>query len=192
MHGTSHPVLKTPISRGRRAQKSRRNPILRHIPCGPGARPRCGNSPPPGSGSEWRRASGSGSSLPAPSAPRSLWLFRQTWPCLCLGTQRDSVGTGERKRHSQVNPRFTCYWRDRHSKDKCSNAFVVFVFPPPRCAQDTQTAVRARAISRKWPDYWPHDNHPPLQCRKKMFLLSWGLLQVIMQRKSRKPQLEIG
>lgn len=178
MHGTSCPVLKTHVSRGRRAQKSRRNPsrrspTLTDIPCGRGARPRCGHSPPPGSGSEWRRASGSGSSPPAPSPPRSLWLFRQTWPCLCLGTQRDSVGTREHKGHSQVTPRFTCCWRRRHPKDKRSNAIVVFVFSPPCCAQDKQTAVRAGAVSVMGPILRSVPTHPPpLHCRKKMFLLS--------------------
>lgn len=93
-----HHVLFSKQTRGRRAQKSRRNPtrknpILTHVPCAPGAQPCCGNSPPPGSGSEWRTAFGTGSSPLAPSPPRSLWLFRQTWLCLCLGTQGDSFGT---------------------------------------------------------------------------------------------------
>lgn len=172
-------------------QCQQENPILPHVPCGPGARPRCGNSPPPGSGSEWRTASGSGSSPPAPSPPRSLWLFRQTWPCLCLGTQGDSSGTlgntggTVESIHSSHGATETDTRQTNAAIDLC-----VCFFSSPLCAR--QTEWRVRAISGKWPENWPHNNHPPLHCRKNMLLLSWGLLQVILQRKSRKPQLEIG
>lgn len=195
MHGISCPVLKTPISQDRRAQKSRSN-ASRQIPSCHTYHVAQAHGPAVGIVLH-QGVVVSGEQRPAADPLRQLLHHRARYGCsvkrgrasawghkgtaLTLG---NTGGTVE-SIHSSLGATETDTRQTNAAIDLC-----VCFFSSPLCAR--QTEWRVRAISGKWPENRPHNNHPPLHCRKNMLLLSWGLLQVILQRKSRKPQLEIG
>lgn len=75
----SHPVRR-PVSNQATA--------LLYSPCGPASRPGFWRSPPPVSGSVWRRACDSRSSRRAPSPQRWRSLCRHMWLCPSLPNSR--------------------------------------------------------------------------------------------------------